>query len=296
MVRIRPIQETGLTQSLHVIGWTNAGIADTMTASPIGSLDAPGIVRLFPRDENDQQQPAIAFLHIPKTAGTWFAGFLIQHFRPEEVAPPLFGLARDTNFSDPGKTLFAGHFLYSMVNTPRQMLYMTFLRDPVRRTASQYRSLHNKANFTDEWRATASGEEVDAIEWVQRVSYDEFVRSDNPIILAHIRHVQTAYLSSFWDFDHPAFLSSAIENLGKMFFLGVQEFSDDSLALFRHQTGSSLQWEATQTERNASEHYDVSLSTSGRDRLDELLENDMKVYEAGLRLFKARMAHVATAA
>ena len=176
------------------------------------------------------------------------------------------------------------------------MLYMTFLRDPVRRTASQYRSLHNKANFTDEWRATASGEEVEAIEWVQRASYDEFVRSDNPIILAHIRHVQTAYLSSFWDFDHPAFLSSAIENLGKMFFLGVQEFSEVSLALFRHQTGSSLQWEATQTERNVSEHYDVSLSKSGRDRLDELLENDMKVYEAGLRLFKERMAHVTATA
>lgn len=264
-----------------------------MTAFHISSHDVPRMIQLFSRDEKRHLRPAIAFLHIPKTAGTWFATFLIEHFPFEEVAPSLFGSTKETDFADPEKKLFTGHFLYSMVNSARHMLYMTFLRHPISRTASQYRSWHNKANFTDAWRVTASREEVEAIQWVQSVSYDEFVRSDNPIIRGHIKDVQTVYLSSFWEFDHPAFLSSAIENLAHMFFLGVQEFSDDSLALFRYQTGSSLQWGSTQGDRNASEHYDVSLSKSGREQLYELIENDLKLYEAGLRLFKERVTHAA---
>lgn len=267
-----------------------------MTAFRNDSCDVPRVVQLFSKDQKLHQHAAIAFVHIPKTAGTWFATFLIQHFPSEEVSPPLFGATKETDFSASEKSLFTGHFLYSMVNTTRQMLYMTFLRDPIRRTASQYRSWHNGANFTDAWRATASREEVEAIQLVQRVSYDEFVRSDNPIILGHIKDVQTVYLSSFWEFDHPAFLSSAIENLAQIFFFGVQEFSDDSLALFRYQTGSSLQWEPTREDRNISEHYDLSLSKSGQDRLYELVENDLKFYEAGLRLFKERMIHVTATA
>lgn len=256
----------------------------------------PRIVPLFSSDKELHQRPAVAFLHIPKTAGTWFTTFLTLHFPLEQVAPPLYGATKDTNFCDAEKKLFAGHFRYSSVNTPLQMLYMTFLRDPISRTASQYRSFHNNANFTDAWRATASSEGVEAIEWAQSVSYDEFVRSDNSLILAHIKNAQTGYLTSFLDFDHPSFLNSAIENLGEMFFLGVQEFSDESLALFRYQTGTSLQWQPTREQRNVSETYDVNLTRSGRDRLYELVEHDLKLYEAGLLLFKERLVHVTAAA
>ena len=253
-------------------------------------------IRLFTRNNQPIGEKGIAFVHIPKTAGTWFTTFLARHFSKTAMAPPLYGHTSQGAFTDKAKRLFCGHFHYAHARAASdRLLFVTFLRDPVQRSISQYRSLHNPANFTKDWRDTIPAEEAAAIEWCQSASFDSFVRSDNPFILGHIKDVQTRYLSSFpWD-DHEAFLSSAIDNLqNSFFFFGVQEFSQSALSLFRFQTGSSLQWNAGVTDKNQSVDYDASVSRAGRERLDELTGKDRELYKAGRVLFDQRIAQALT--
>jgi hypothetical protein len=250
--------------------------------------------RMLPNlwDGRSDDDAALAFVHIPKTAGTWFAGFLTRHFDAARIAPPLFGHTVRTNFSDREKTLFCGHYLYSILqDAERTLLPITFLRDPVARSISQYRSLHNRANFTKHWRESSTPEEIDAIEWVQKVSFDDFVRSENPLVNGHIRDLQTVYLSSTHQGD-PTFLSSAIANLERFLFVGIQELSALSMAVFQLQAGSHLHWSPTEAQMNVSKPGNVELSKAGRDRLYELTENDHKLYAAALSIFDRRSAAV----
>jgi hypothetical protein len=241
-------------------------------------------------DGTSHDDAALAFVHIPKTAGTWFTEFLAGHFDAEQIAPPLFGHIARTNFSDPEKMLFCGHFLYSNFQAvERTLLPLTFLRDPIARTISQYLSLHNSANFTKSWRESSTPEEADATEWIQKASFDDFVRSENPIVRGHIRDVQTNFLSSTHR-DDPTFLSSAIANLERFFFVGIQELSAISMAMFQLQTGS--RWSPTKAQMNVSKPSKIELSKAGRERLYELTEHDRKLYAAALRIFDRRTAEV----
>jgi hypothetical protein len=274
-------------------GWSLFSRPERLQSPPPGDPEHSQRPRLFSSSNKPAGEKGIAFVHIPKTAGTWFAGFLTRHFPEAAIAPPLYGHTSQSAFMDPEKQLFCGHFLYSQARVASsRLLFVTFLRDPVQRTISQYRSLHNPANFTKAWRDTVSVEEAaTAVEWCQSASFDNFVRSDNPFILAHVKDVQTRYLSSFPFDDHEAFLSSAIDNLqNSFFFVGVQELSQSSLSLFRHQTGSSLQWNPSQRQKNQSLDYDASLSKAGQQRLEDLIRNDQALYKAGRQLFDQRIA------
>ena len=248
----------------------------------------------IPKDHNlvsrtdSSRKAALAFVHIPKTAGTWFTSFLVQHFTQDEIAPPLYSSPESTDFSAPSKRLFAGHFRFIAINTKRPMRLLTFLRDPFQRTASHYRTWHQKENFSEAWRATASEQVTEAVEWVQRSSYEEFVRSDSPIVQSCIRDAQTNFLTSCPDQSHPEYLRSALRNLEKkFFFVGLQEFSAESIQLFNYQTGSMSEPEIS--VYNVSEPCDLTLSAAGRERLLELLQNDLVIYQAGLRLFERRL-------
>jgi hypothetical protein len=235
------------------------------------------------------RKAALAFVHIPKTAGTWFTRFLAQHYTPDEIAPPLYNSPESTDFSARSAKLFAGHFRFKVINTDRPMRLVTFLRNPFQRTASHYRTWHHKEHFNPSWRAAASKEVTEAVEFVQKSTYEEFVRSDNLIVQDRIRDLQTDFLTSYRDRSHPDYAPSALRNLeNSFFFVGLQEFSAESLQLFKHQTGSKLQPQFS--VYNVSEPYDVTLSLAGRDRLHELLQNDLMIYQAGRRLFEKRLA------
>jgi hypothetical protein len=275
-------------------GWSLFSRAERLHSPPSGDPGHFQRQRLFSRSNKPAGEKGIAFVHIPKTAGTWFTGFLARHFPEGAIAPPLYGHTSQSAFMDPEKQLFCGHFVYSQARVASgRLLFVTFLRDPVQRTISQYRSLHNPANFSKAWRDTIATEEATAIEWCQSASFDSFVRSDNPLILGHVKDVQTRYLSSFPLDDHEAFLSSAIDNLQNNFlFFGMQELSQSSLSLFRFQTGSSLQWNPSPGEKNQSLDYDASLSKAGQERLEDLIRNDQALYRAGRKLFDQRIAQV----
>jgi hypothetical protein len=248
----------------------------------------------IPRDHDlfssgdPSMKPALAFVHIPKTAGTWFTRFLAQHFPHDEIASPLYKSPESMDFSDPGKRFFAAHFRSLAINTKRSIRLVTLLRDPIERTASHYRTWHHKANFGEAWRANASEQVAEAVQLAQGYSYEDFVLSDHPIVQSCIRDVQTSFLTSWSEPSHPEYLRSALENLEKrFFFVGLQEFSAESIQLFNYQAGSISKPEFAAL--NISKPYDVTLSAAARERLLDLLQNDLMVYQAGKRIFDQRM-------
>lgn len=231
---------------------------------------------------------ALAFVHIPKTAGTWFSRFLMQHFTEAEIAPTHHTLPESMNFGDVSKRFFCGHFRFLAIETERPLRLVTFLRDPFKRTESHYRSWREHG---DPLIAGDNSAVAEAVRWTRQTTYEQFVCSQNPIIESSIRNVQTAYLTSIPKHDDPGFLSSACENLEKRFlFLGLQEFSAESLRLFSFQTGAATQ--PIFPTLNTTKPCDISLSAAARQRLADLLHYDIKLYEFGQRLFKRRLAAI----
>jgi hypothetical protein len=212
----------------------------------------------------------------------------MQHFTEAEIAPTHHIDPESMDFGDAPKRFFCGHFRFLAIETKRPLRFVTFLRDPFKRTESYYRSWreHGAPLIAGDNRAVA-----EAVRWTREVTYEQFVCSDNPIIEGSIRNVQTAYLTSIPNHNDPDFLNSACENLEKrFFFLGLQEFSAESLRLFSFQTGTATQPKFPTL--NTTKPCDISLSAAGRRRLTELLRYDIELYEFGKRIFERRLAAV----
>jgi hypothetical protein len=233
----------------------------------------------------------IAFVHINKTAGTTFTEYLRNHFQQRNsVAPPFFGDYSQIGIKDESHELYWGHFPYARFATQRpDAIFITFLRDPVERVISQYRSLHNPANVSGGWEKVLSPAARLALEFAQSATFDEFVQSDDPFILGHVQDLQTRFLSSVDDPSHPLFLSSAIENLERhVLFFGTTETFERSIQLFQYQLGSSRPYAPEEHLRNVSQPYPVDMSAPVRRRVEELVANDLQLYQSAVRILMRR--------
>ena len=120
----------------------------------------------------------LAFMHIPKTAGTSVTAFLKPHYREDAIIELLGGAAGNTNFGMPFHKLpsevfercelvtghFPRNFLYGYIR--RQINYITFLRNPIDLFISRY-------NYAIRMHPTSIGYEKS-----RRLSFLEFLRDD----------------------------------------------------------------------------------------------------------------------
>ncbi len=233
----------------------------------------------------------LAFVHINKTAGTSFTEYLRAHFLEQEaIAPPFFGSFEGIGVDDRACELYWGHFPYAQFVEHRpDALFITFLRDPVQRVVSQYRSLHNPANVGGGWEKVLPAAARSALEFAQRSNFEEFVLSDEPFIVGHLRDLQTRFLTSHLAYDHPEFLSSAMQNLEhKILFFGITECFANSISLFRYQLGSHVEYHADRHQRNVSKPYDVEITDRAFERVEQLVQNDVQLYQHGMQLLERR--------
>jgi hypothetical protein len=239
----------------------------------------------------------LLFVHISKAAGTSFTEALSSNFEPEEIAPFLGGALPNFHHERLQYKLYAGHYsVYQAESHFNECTWITFLRHPISRAVSQYLSWHNPINLTPYWAARIHPEELDAIRLAQRLSFEEFIKSDNPHILGSIRNFQTRVLCSIAPHERSPnahcverILQSAIRNLRNRFaFFGLVERFSESLHLFDLQFGPQVSVAHRVRHLNAS-GTKPTISVAVQCRLEELNQLDLALYREATLEFNRRL-------
>lgn len=188
----------------------------------------------------------LAFVHIPKCSGTSFEHYLVGHFaRLGMVVRCYTGEAPGggpESFDRYVEAMSPSPFVYGHISLRSFRQYyhdpcvITFLRDPVARTISQYKSWHDPANFngSDPHFRVGSSEVWEALTFAQGASLEAFVNTQNAHVRANaLGDLQTQYLSTYDGDDMAGHLESAKQNLQEMVYFGLTERFKDSINLFR---------------------------------------------------------------
>ncbi|MCA3357390.1 MAG: sulfotransferase family 2 domain-containing protein [Roseomonas sp.] len=87
-----------------------------------------------------ETEPALVFLHIPKTGGTTLHHHFSAHFTPDETCPERYSNLQAYSSEDLGQwRFFSGHFNTDAIKLiPRPLFVVTVLRDPIERLISHY--------------------------------------------------------------------------------------------------------------------------------------------------------------
>jgi hypothetical protein len=252
----------------------------------ISSFEAP-----YRRDAFDHRlsgNQVLCFVHIPKTAGLTLRPVLDSRFRLEEVCPaatyPAFTLLPESALS--AYRLVRGHFWFNIgERLPLKPVYMTMLRDPIERTLSQFEfTRRNQENGT-------------LYEMVRRMTLEEYLR-DEYICEETLRDVQSRFIApGTQPVDDSVFmpasfqgLASAKANLERAAFVGLVERFDDSLRLLTHTFGWRPVRRVERLNTSSGRIQRTELPAHIIDRIIELNENDLELYEFAKRLFERRIA------
>ena len=229
----------------------------------------------------------IVFVHVPKTAGTAVTRYLSQG-SATSVAPPFVGDYSIYTGSTHRWSLIAGHFTYArMRELVPQGDFFTFLREPVARAISLYRSWKDPSKMTAQWRSVMTDEEVRLFDWVYRTSLEEFVLSDHPHVVRGLSNNMTTFLSS----DGTADAASALRNLQSKFVtFGIQEEFDESLRRMRHTWPYLGPYRLQSASENRSQIEIGDVTTTALRRIEELNSVDIEFYDAARSLFHSRTA------
>jgi hypothetical protein len=242
----------------------------------------------------------IIFIHIPKTAGTAFSHYLtVNCGAPQKVMKAFYG---DYSIYD-GVTdapVILGHTIYrEMLARFPQASFVTWLRHPLQRVISQYKSWHNPKNLHAHWKEHAKRDHsFDHIYFTQNASFDEFVASKDTRLLNNITNTQSGILSSS---NRSRFrrevLESAKENIEQNFkFFGIVERFDESIRVFK----ATFDWKAAfkddDSTANRSERCLIEPSEQSIQTVMARNDLDMELYEFAMKLMDRRLAELDSAA
>lgn len=188
----------------------------------------------------------VVFVHIPKCSGTALENYVLSQGALSAQSRAFTGMGVDGRPETVGQyferesrvsPFLFGHFSYRDIQECcPPALRCTFVRDPVGRTISHYKSWHDPRNFRpgDPHYALASPALHAALHFAQQASFEEFVCSEDPIIRSGaLGNRQTLYLSTYGGEDMEGHLDSAMENLAATDFFGVTEAFAPSIDLLR---------------------------------------------------------------
>jgi hypothetical protein len=187
----------------------------------------------------------VFFLHIPKTAGT----SVREYFEWYYVERTICAGFSETSISDAlgreghSRRFYSGHVSFDYLDYffPDHD-WLTFLRDPLARTVSQYSNWMDSSSHQDRW---LEGDGIGALrgavlEAVALPGITEFVMAENPIIRGvsfnpHTRNLISGQFPNDGftpDFYSQAMVDEAFRNLTQRFaFFGITERMADSLEL-----------------------------------------------------------------
>jgi Sulfotransferase family. len=258
-----------------------------------------------PQLADSQRDPdcLIAFLHVPKTAGTTLNSILSREYAPDEcyeimmrgmawIPPraailrrPLISLSKVFRLRTAVRTrrelrLVHGHFDLSIAkHLPGDTRFFTLLRDPVERAISHY--YHYRRRAIDRLHPLAMRSTLK--EWVGGCG---IVEMDNG---------QTRRLAGEMNLPFgrvtPAMLERAISRLARFAVVGVTERFDESLILLRRAFGWRVRPASAQ---NVGENRPprVDVSEEALEAIERCNRFDRELYRFASDLFEARVSSV----
>jgi hypothetical protein len=168
------------------------------------------------------------------------------------------------------------------------VIYATFLRDPVDRTISQYKSWHNPDNFRpgDHHYEGMTGEQRAAIFEVQQSSLEEFINTKNDYVISTaLGNLQTLMLSTKTNVALAEHLESAKKNLHRFTFLGITEKFVESIERFRQIFPDAPEYRLPSSQENRSIVNPAPLSDELTSKIREQVFADAELYNYANELF-----------
>lgn len=260
--------------------------------------------------------PAIFFVHIPKTAGLSLYWAMANAFPMDTVArfDSEQELWQAESSRIPNLRLLAAHAHIGFRSIfPQQPFVFTFLRSPLDRTISAYWHLRNesKSRFDDpEFQAI--------IEECQKRSFEEIIFDDASPVLSQLGNIQTQYLgmgplerlkqdgkASEADvplsdlFTKPAKVDALspgqnAEKLAKQHLeclpaFGILEYMETSLELIRDTIGLDPD-NVPQINVGKKSGREIEISPRAVDRVRELTSSDQALYESAVQLIRQKLS------
>jgi hypothetical protein len=224
----------------------------------------------------------VVFIHIPKTAGT----SITQYLRSELDAKA------------PRKRLLSGHhYLHELYPKVPNGFFISIVRDPLQRTLSQFKSLHDPSKYDPNWRSEWSRTQVAALEFCQTATFREFINSNNNLVLNHVFNPQARMLSDvsvdavelIEDLGaQERVLESACQNLlAKLHFVGIFERLPESIAYIGQRIGRN----SMLPYLNKSAPINIDVSCADKSKLSSMLRLDIELYRTALRIFESRLSY-----
>jgi galactose-3-O-sulfotransferase len=248
---------------------------------------------------SDYKDSALIFVHAPRTAGSTLSRIMDWEYEPLEICD-VDGRFYYWSFQKISRwpkerlakmRLFKGHMPFGLHRyMPQAARYITLLRDPIDRTASEY--------YGRRYRRTHPIADRDA----KLQSFEEYVKTvpyDNPQTKA-IAGVQCVY-EYHWYTVIPSYrvycgpctaetLEIAKRNLSRYFCLvGLTERFEETLALAKIMFGWKIPYYTAVREGVRRPKRD-EISSRQRDVIAKYHEFDMELYRYGVSLFEQAVA------
>lgn len=253
------------------------------------------------------EQPAIFFMHIPKTAGISLRTMIADQLPVEATLSHAHWQGRQAR--DPNAYQFVtGHVPFSYIRRfVRPPIVMTFLRDPIDRAISHfhfYKSLP-PAEVARQKRELGHEAWQDTVEIWKRtkdLEIGDFLVKEPELARRVLGNVQTSYFldDGIRDASSPLLAGSVlpedvVRNLHRCNIIGLTERMQESLTLLCHQAGLAPVRQlarANATERRPTVR-DISSRTIAA--LTELTRLDAQLYRLGEELLERRLREFSAA-
>ncbi len=269
---------------------------ETLNPEHSANEPRPAVGRVSP----DYKDHALIFVHAPRTAGSTLSRIMDWEYAPLEICDVdgrfyYWSFEKISRWSKErlGKMrLFKGHMPFGLHRyVPQPAQYITLLRDPIERAASEY--------YGRRHRRTHQIADRDA----KLQSFEEYVRTvpyGNPQTKA-IAGVQCIY-EYHWYTVMPSYrvycgpctaetLEIAKKNLSRYFCLvGLTERFEETLALAKLMFGWKIPY-YTAAREGSRRPTREEISSRQRDVVAKYHEFDMELYRYGVSLFEQAVAN-----
>ncbi len=234
----------------------------------------------------------LLFLHVPKAAGSSFAGSLANRFAATECLSMYYG-------DDPGDAALNdaryvfGHLPMSILERfDRPPYTVTIVRDPVERALSTY-SYFRALNPEDEPAAVRLDRGLErrneAVRLAKRCSMEEFIRLAPDLAQHYFGNWQARMLGGK-DLDRTdERLEDALDGMERCNFVGLAERLDESVAWLACRLGWAELGPLPLTNVSSARLRREHLTAPALEALPELTSVDRELYARAVRLYQRRL-------